>query len=151
MTMKQKHEELEPPKQSLSSFGYGDVQQSGGDAADGTVERSAFCRHGIHHGRFPVVGLTIGEARRTLNELLRIGPDTVAVVNGEIVDDEYVIGEDVKALNFIKASSIKGSRTDLQTGFRSNWSRRRPPNSVFRRTFGLCRTVAAPTLRRTRR
>jgi hypothetical protein len=82
----------------------------GGDNHDptGCPQGSVFCRHGIHSGWFPIVGMRLGEARPILNQLLNIDPEAVAVINGQIVGDDYVIGEDVELLNFVKKSSIKG-------------------------------------------
>ena len=77
--------------------------------SSGVVERSVYCRHGLHDGHFPVAGLSVREARRTLTQLLNIDPQAVAVINGEIVDDDYVIGEQVTSLNFVKRSSVRGS------------------------------------------
>ena len=85
----------------------GDDQPNAGDPS-GEVERSVFCQHGLHHGHFPVAGQTVGEARRTLTQLLHIDPDAVAVINGEIVGDDHSIGEEIAMLNFVKKSSVKG-------------------------------------------
>jgi hypothetical protein len=75
-----------------------------------TVERSVYCSHGIHNGHFPVAGLTVAEARRTLNHLLNIDPDAVAVIAGQIIADEnQIISVDTAMLSFVKKSSVKGS------------------------------------------
>jgi hypothetical protein len=71
-------------------------------------EGSVFCQHSIHDGHFPVAGLTVGEARSTLAPLLNIDPEAVAVIDGHVVDEDRVIGEDVRALAFVKPSSVKG-------------------------------------------
>jgi hypothetical protein len=89
------------------AFGSDDADHSQGDTGGG-VERSVFCQHGLHHGHFPVAGLTVGEARQTLTQLLNIDPESVAVINGELVPDDYRIGEQVAMLNFVKKSSVKG-------------------------------------------
>jgi hypothetical protein len=67
-----------------------------------------YCRHGIHAGWFPIAGMPLGDARVILNQLLNIDPEAVAVINGQIVADDHIIGEDVELLNFVKKSSIKG-------------------------------------------
>jgi len=77
-------------------------------AQTGSVERSVHCQHGMHQGHFPVAGMTVREARRTLNQLLNVDPSAVAVINGEIVGDDHVIGHDVASLQFVKKSSVKG-------------------------------------------
>lgn len=82
----------------------------GGDTLDsnGCPQGSVFCRHGIHSGWFPIVGMRLGDARPILNQLLNIDPEAVAVINGQIIGDDHIIGEDVELLNFVKKSSIKG-------------------------------------------
>ena len=83
--------------------GGGDHPESGG-----CPQGSVFCRHGIHSGWFPIVGMRLGDARPILNQLLNIDPEAVAVINGQIVGDDHIIGQDVELLNFVKKSSIKG-------------------------------------------
>lgn len=75
---------------------------------DSCPQGSVFCRHGIHNGWFPIQGMRMGDARQVLNTLLNVDPEAVAVINGNIVDDDYVIGEDIEMINFVKKSSIKG-------------------------------------------
>ncbi len=89
------------PQQPLGGGG----DPSGGD---GCPQGSVFCRHGIHSGWFPIAGMRLGDARPILNQLLNIDPEAVAVINGQIVNDDFIIGEDVELLNFVKKSSIKG-------------------------------------------
>ena len=67
-----------------------------------------YCRHGIHDGHFPLAGITVGEARRLLGPLLHLDPKAVAVINGQIVGDDHVIGPNVAAINFMKESMVKG-------------------------------------------
>ncbi len=74
----------------------------------GCPQGSVFCRHGIHSGWFPIAGMRLGDARPILNQPLNIDPEAVAVVNGQIVGDDFIIGENVELLNFVKKSSIKG-------------------------------------------
>lgn len=75
-----------------------------------TVERSVYCSHGIHNGHFPVAGLTVAEARRTLSHLLNIDPEAVAVIAGQIITDEnQIISGDTAMLSFVKKSSVKGT------------------------------------------
>lgn len=72
------------------------------------VERSVLVQHGIHTGHFPIAGLRVREVRETLGPLLNIDPQAVAVVNGQLVDEETVIGDDVALLSFVKPSAVKG-------------------------------------------
>ena len=72
------------------------------------AERSVLVQHGIHTGHFPVGGLRVREARQTLAGLLNIDPQAVAVVNGQIVDENTVISDAVKMLSFVKPSAVKG-------------------------------------------
>lgn len=82
---------------------------SGSNAAPvAQVERSVYCSHGIHNGHFPVAGLTVADARRTLSHLLNIDPQAVAVIGGQIVDENMIIGADTAMLSFVKPSSVKG-------------------------------------------
>jgi len=74
----------------------------------GQSQRTVFCQCSIHDGHFPVSGMKVGEVRRVLTPLLHIEADTVAVINGQIVEDDVVIGDDVAMLNFVKPSSVKG-------------------------------------------
>ncbi len=67
-----------------------------------------FCRHGIFSGRFPIAGLRLGEVRPVLSRLLNIDPEAAAVVDGRLVGDDFLIGDDVELLNFIKPSGIMG-------------------------------------------
>jgi hypothetical protein len=72
------------------------------------ASQGVYCRHGIHDGHFPLAGMTVGEARRLLGPLLHIDPKAVAVINGRIVGDDHTIGPDVSAINWMKASMVKG-------------------------------------------
>lgn len=73
-----------------------------------TVERSVVVQHGIHRGHFPVAGLRIRDARQTLTSLMNIDPQAVAVIDGQVVDEETVISDAVSMLSFVKPSAVKG-------------------------------------------
>src|SRR5215210_923760 len=64
--------------------------------------------HGIHRGRFPVAGLSVGEARAALSRLLNLDPASVAVINGRVVGEDETIGADVALVSFVKPSAVKG-------------------------------------------
>lgn len=66
------------------------------------------CRFGIHAGWFPVGGMRLGDARFLLAPLLDIDPKAKAIVDGRIVDEDFVIHENVDLLSFVKPSSIMG-------------------------------------------
>jgi hypothetical protein len=72
------------------------------------VERSVIVQHGIHRGHFPVAGLRVRDARHTLTNLMNIDSQAMAVIDGRIVDEDTVIGEDVSMLSFVKPSAVKG-------------------------------------------
>jgi hypothetical protein len=69
---------------------------------------SVLVSSGIHRGRFPVGGLTVRAARRVLTPLINIEPAAVAVINGQIVDEDTVLAGDLGMLSFVKPSSLKG-------------------------------------------
>ena len=64
--------------------------------------------YGVHHGRYAIGGMTVGEARRRLAPLINIDPTAVAVVAGLPVPDELRIAEGVTMLAFVKPSAMKG-------------------------------------------
>ncbi len=78
------------------------------DLGNTVVERAVLVHHGIHSGHFPIAGLTVGDARQTLRGLLNIDPEAVAVINGEVVDEEDVIAPNTTMLSFVKPSAVKG-------------------------------------------
>src|SRR5439155_26477026 len=73
-----------------------------------TGERAVLVSHGIHRGHFPITGMRVSEARRTLARLLNLDPAAVAVINGQVVAEDTTIGEDVSLLSFVKPSAVKG-------------------------------------------
>jgi hypothetical protein len=95
------------PDPTLFPTGSAPPRSAGAEAPAGSVE----VRHGIHSGAFPVAGMTVAEARRTLAGLLNIDPGAIAVLNGRPVRDEEarVITEAAQVLSFVKRSSIRGA------------------------------------------
>ena len=79
------------------------------EAAPTVVERGVRVQHGIHGGQFPVAGLRVRDARQTLARLLNIDPQAVAVINGRVVAEDEVIGDEVTLLSFVKPSAVKGA------------------------------------------
>jgi hypothetical protein len=64
--------------------------------------------YGIHRGRYPIGGMTVRDARRTLQKLLNIDPSAVAVINGSPVEENVQISAGVTMLSFVKPSAMKG-------------------------------------------
>jgi hypothetical protein len=85
--------------------------RAGEPACEEERVRSVEVRHGIHSGAFPVAGMTVAQARRTLAGLLNIDPEAIAVLNGRPVRDEEsrVIAESEQILSFVKRSSTRGA------------------------------------------
>ncbi len=85
-------------------------------AGGSETEQPSGCTHsanvsvscGIHGGRYPIGGMRIKDARQVLAKLMNIPNDAVPVINGNAIDEEQVIGEDVTMLSFVKRSSLKG-------------------------------------------
>jgi hypothetical protein len=69
--------------------------------------------YGVHHGRYPIGGMTVGEARRRLAPLINIDPTAIAVIGGAPVPDDLQIGAGVSMLAFVKPSAMKGSSESL--------------------------------------
>jgi hypothetical protein len=69
---------------------------------------SVLVSSGIHRGHYPIAGLTVRAARRLLASHLSIDPAAVAVINGQIVDDDTVLNAEQGLLSFVKPSSLKG-------------------------------------------
>jgi hypothetical protein len=80
------------------------------DEGPQSPERSAnvTVTYGIHRGRYPIGGMTVRDARRTLQKLLNIDPTAVAVINGSPVDENQQISSAVTMLSFVKPSAMKG-------------------------------------------
>ena len=62
---------------------------------------------GAASGNFPVVGKTVGAVAEFLREVLNIDRLSVGVVNGEEVEDDYVLTSN-DTLEFLKAGGRKG-------------------------------------------
>ena len=86
---------------ALGNFGDTDSQPRV-DAANVRVS------YGVHHGSYPIGGMTIGQARQTLARLINIDPTAIAVIGGQPVSDEHQITGDISMLTFVKPSAMKG-------------------------------------------
>jgi hypothetical protein len=78
----------------------------GTESADS--DSSVLVSSGIHRGRFPVAGMTVRAARRVLGPMINIDPAAVAVINGQIVDEDMLLEGNLGMLSFVKPSSLKG-------------------------------------------
>jgi hypothetical protein len=70
--------------------------------------------HGIHRGQFPIRGLTVRDARQTLERVMPIASDAIPVINGQAVDENLQIGPDVSLLSFVKPSSLRGAGESIR-------------------------------------
>jgi hypothetical protein len=93
------------PPELGHSFGTGGPPEELDQACDA---RNVLVTSGIHRGRFPIGGLSVRECRDALRRLVNIEEGSVAVINGQAVEDDEIIGEDVTHVAFVKPSAIKG-------------------------------------------
>ncbi len=63
--------------------------------------------HGLHAQALPVGGMTVGQVRTRLRDLLDIDPESQAVLDGQDVDDSTVI-RDARLLLFVRRAGDKG-------------------------------------------
>ena len=89
-----------------------DLQQTNGgtsfESSSADESNSVLVSSGIHRGRFPVGGMTVRAARQALTRLINIDPTAVPVINGQVVDEDTVLGAELGMLSFVKPSSLKG-------------------------------------------
>jgi len=78
------------------------------DTATAVRDRSVGVIHGVHTHSLPLAGMTIGQARAELEERMNIDPEANPIVDGNDVDENYVLREG-QVLNFLKAAGEKGS------------------------------------------
>ena len=99
------------------------------ETGDSAPETTPLLRvnHGVHTGTHQVVGMTVAQARRLLSPFMNIDPAAVAVIGGEIVEDEdaRVLLEADEMVNFVKKSSVKGAGTGSPARRRKG-----PPESI---------------------
>jgi hypothetical protein len=93
------------------AFGTGpDAYSDSFDAtATAVAERSVTVVHGVHAHEWPIVGMTVGQARGELAERMNIDPAAIAVVDGREVTDDTILAEG-QVLNFVKHAGEKGKR-----------------------------------------
>lgn len=82
----------------------------GGGASEevGKAQKNCMISHGILMVEAPVEGMTIGQIRKEFAKKLNIDPEASGVVNSEVVDDSYVVGEGTLLLSFVKQAAMKG-------------------------------------------
>ncbi len=64
--------------------------------------------HGVHSHTMPLAGMSVDQVRAELSDRMHIDPEAVAVVNGEPVNEDFVLGEG-QVLTFVKAAGEKGN------------------------------------------
>ncbi len=87
------------PIELLPAHGSGDDDGSGGLVQVAT---------GLYAERLPVGGLSITEVRNGFADRLDIAPDSVAVLDGQLVEDETTTIRAGQQLAFIRAAGEKG-------------------------------------------
>lgn len=63
--------------------------------------------HGVYAHTLPLSGMTVGQARTELADRMNIDPESIAVVDGNEVGDDTILGEG-QVLNFVKHAGEKG-------------------------------------------
>lgn len=99
------HEQERTDSLSVGPDPFSDTFESGGGVA--LQEGQVHVIHGVYAHELPLVGMTVGQARNELAERMNIDPDAIAIVDGNEVDEETVLGE-AQVLNFVKHSGEKG-------------------------------------------
>jgi hypothetical protein len=105
MELQHKRQVNESPRIESTYSGEADADEFGSPLDNTNVAVS----YGIHHGRYPIGGMRVRDARQALQKLINIDPTAVEVVNGAPVDDNQLISADVTMLAFVKPSAVKGA------------------------------------------
>lgn len=63
--------------------------------------------HGVYAHSFPLVGMTVAQARAELEDRLNIDPAAMAVVDGLEAPPDFVLSEN-QVLTFVKPAGEKG-------------------------------------------
>jgi len=110
--MQVRHREVDRTQRPLADAPIGGGAPDADSAANPQVSdgQGLLVHHGIHSGTFRVGGLTVTQARRLFERQMNISPDAVAVIAGEIVEneDERVLQDTDNMLSFVQRSSVKG-------------------------------------------
>ena len=70
---------------------------------------TATVAHGPYAEQLPVAGLTVGQIRSRYRDRFDIDPDSEAVLDGDPVRDDEILGPD-QVLTFIRKAGEKGRR-----------------------------------------
>lgn len=91
------------------AFASGPDSFSDGFALDTAVASEGHVEviHGVYAHRLPLSGMTVGQARSELADRMNIDPDSIAVVDGNEVGDDAILGEG-QILNFVTHAGEKG-------------------------------------------
>ena len=79
-----------------------------GSPSEGSVEVVS----GIYSHSHPIVGMSVGEARRDLEERLNIDPNAIAAVDGHAADEDTILMEG-QVLTFLTPAGEKGTTVAL--------------------------------------
>ena len=101
MSIEREHDDAFAPGPGAFSDGFD-------TAATAVAERSVTVVHGVHAHDWPIVGMTVGQARAELAERMNIDPAAIAVVDGNPVPEDTVLAEG-QVLNFVKHAGEKGA------------------------------------------
>ena len=63
--------------------------------------------HGVYSHTMPLAGMSVDQVRVELADRMHIDPEAVAVVNGEPVNEDFILGEG-QVLTFVKPAGEKG-------------------------------------------
>ena len=64
--------------------------------------------HGVYSHTMPLAGMSVDQVRTELSDRLHLDPEAVAVVNGEAVNEDFMLTEG-QVLTFVKPAGEKGS------------------------------------------
>jgi sulfur carrier protein ThiS len=72
-------------------------------------EGDVFVISGANSQPFPVATRTVREVRRMLQQVMNVGPDAAALVNGRLVSSDHILQQS-DVLEFVKEGGEKGGR-----------------------------------------
>lgn len=96
-------EKNKPNKEEAKQAGAFGGPFDGGSAADTSIEVTS----GVYKEKLPIAGLTIGAVRTKFKDRLDLDANATAIIDGNEVDDDRVIGVG-ESLTFIHKSGEKG-------------------------------------------
>lgn len=78
-----------------------------------TVSDKVRVLHGANDKYFPIVGKTVGDARKGLRSTFNLPGDAIAEVDGKQVGDDFILGAG-QSLEFSKIAGQKGFFVNLE-------------------------------------